>query len=63
MIITEYNDSFIVMSGTIKDSELTIDTNNFNFVDKNDINGYISYLNFKKSIYKRQIRLCCNRVD
>ena len=51
-IITEYNDSFIVMSGTITDSELTIDNNNFNFVDKNDISGYISYLNFKKVYIK-----------
>lgn len=52
VIITEYNDSFIVMSGTITDSELSIDNNNFNFVDKNDINGYISYLNFKKVYIK-----------
>lgn len=52
VIITEYNDSFIVMSCTITDSELCIDNNNFNFVDKNDINGYISYLNFKK-VYRK----------
>ena len=51
VIITEYNDSFIVMYGNIKDSELTI-YDKFDFVDKNELNGHISHHKFKKVYIK-----------
>lgn len=51
VIITEYNDSFIVMYGNIEDNELTI-YNKFDFVDKNELNGHISHQNFKNVYIK-----------
>lgn len=51
VIITEYNDSFIVMYGNIEDNELTI-YNKFDFVDKNELNGHISHQKFKKVYIK-----------
>lgn len=47
IIITEYNDSFIIMDGTVTNSGLTIYNSKFNFIDKNDLDGCIRYLIFK----------------
>lgn len=47
VIITEYNDSFIVMDGTVNDDILTICNRKFKIVDKNDLGGYIRHLYYK----------------
>ena len=47
VIITEYNDSFIVMDGTVNDDILTIYNRKFKFVDKNDLGGYIRHVYYK----------------
>lgn len=47
MIITEYNDSFIVMDGTVNDDILTICNRKFKIVDKNDLGGYIRHIYYK----------------
>lgn len=47
VIITEYNDSFIVMDGTINDDILTIYNRKFKIVDKNDLGGYIRHVYYK----------------
>ena len=47
VIITEYNDSFIVMDGTVNDDILTICNSKFKIVDKNDLGGYIRHVYYK----------------
>lgn len=47
VIITEYNDSFIVMDGTVNDDILTIYNRKFKIVDKNDLGGYIRHVYYK----------------
>ena len=47
VIITEYNDSFIVMDGTVNDDILTICNRKFKIVDKNDLGGYIRHIYYK----------------
>ena len=47
VIIAEYNDSFIIMDGTIADDVLTIDNSQFEIIDKNNLDGYICYKSFK----------------
>lgn len=47
VIITEYNDSFIVMDGTVNDDMLTIYNRKFKIVDKNDLGGYIRHVYYK----------------
>ncbi len=47
VIITEYNDSFIVMDGTVNDDILTICNRKFKIVDKNDLGGYIRHVYYK----------------